>query len=1261
MNLEIGRQGILISFMLLFSGSAVSQTGFGYKYVFDEGLPVFTMTPGDRSVTIDYKAGELNISGLTNDFGTWYRLAIPGHLSSFEAGKPEIPVLCRLIEVPDGFEYTVSISDLHSEKIVPSSKRIKGLLYPAQESQPKNLASPQEKFSFDKNSYSATGLISSDTVSIKPIGTSGGRKLAGLYIQPVRYSAKGNFIVVITSMKITINYSTGGKSGSSLLPGQAVRSVRTLEKSSLDFDLGSVIPGYSAKPVKMVVLTDTIFRKQLQPYFKWKTQKGFNLKILYRGAALAGATYAQLKDTIAQIYRSGTADDPPPQYLLIIGDITRIPRCDETSNISDLYYGEFDGDGDYLPEIYIGRLPVTDTAEARNVVSKIVQYEKFQFADTNKFYTRALISAGNDPAYQTNMNGQLNYALQNYLNSSNNIEEYHFYYPQSGDAGVEDSVKMIFRKGIGFVNYTGHGDASGWLDPVLRAKDVDSLKNKNMYPFMITNACRTSQFSSSSSLGNRMVLSRDKGAVGYIGCSNDSYWDEDYFWAVGAGTVTVDPIYQAKSLGAYDRLFHRNGESPSDWYITMGQINYAGNLSVSASTSARKKYYWETYNLIGDPSVIPVIGKPGTFTMALPDTIPDGMKLLSVSGEPFSYIAVSHADTLWDASHLSTSGSAELNLPGLSNDSCLIVVSGQNKIPLIKTVRIGRIKGEYLSLASYTINDSQGNNNKKVDSGETFKLDMTVSNLGMTSATGVYAKITSSSVYLNIANDSVYIGTLSARSDKSIASQFPLTVSGDIPDLSIITVDLMLKDSKTEKHYKIDICVHAPDLVTDNCVINDSLSGNRNNSADPGETFYLMFRIMNQGSSGTSGHFYVTSGSPYLTILDNDIETSVLNAGSPTFIPVKVRLNDTPSNGEYINVSSLLDCSPYLSTGEFTFRVGKLRESFESLNFNSFPWINIDKVPWTITGKDHYDGITSARSGAVTHLGKTSLVIRTFYQAEDSVRFFYKVSSEPAYDNMVFKINDSLMLTASGEHDWTRAAFRTKEGINRLEWSYSKDQSVSNGYDAAWLDLIDFAGSVPVSYIRNDIQVARIVSPVHKSRYGQENVTVKVLNLGRDTVKGFNLAYTVNNSGLPVTQKFDNILLPLSDSVTVSFSTKTNLSRYGDYNILTYAFNNSDDYLPNDTLRINIENDHIDDSLFVYPNPSSDQLTLFIQTSSSDKVTVSMINPAGQKLYETERDIIAGMNTLPFSDIDLPSGIYFLRIKGTSFDRTLHVIRLRKK
>src|SRR5665648_565699 len=149
-------------------------------------------------------------------------------------------------------------------------------------------------------------------------------------------------------MKIEITFSyTGISESKSFFPESPIFN-ESLEKGVLNYNPGDVISGYSDQPVKMVIITDTAFRKQLDPFFKWKTQKGFKLKVLYRGEGLAGNSYTQLKDTLTKIYKASSVDDPPPEYLLIIGDVNRVPYYG-TGNITDMYYGEFDGNGDYIP------------------------------------------------------------------------------------------------------------------------------------------------------------------------------------------------------------------------------------------------------------------------------------------------------------------------------------------------------------------------------------------------------------------------------------------------------------------------------------------------------------------------------------------------------------------------------------------------------------------------------------------------------------------------------------------------------------------------------------------------------------------------------------------------------------------------------------------------------------------------------------------------------------------------------------------------
>jgi len=1259
MHLGKDKHASLLAVFLVFVASASGQTGKNFKFHLDGDLPKSEVLIENNSIIINYSISELNVESLTNTNGSFYRISIPGHIPSSDPGKPELPVFSRLISIPGRSGFRIKISEIKSIKIKPSGKNFEGVLFPSQESETKNEQQTKPAFKFDKKVYAAKGIISSDTVKIEPLGTVRGNKIANLYISPVKYNPASNSLEVITSMRIEITFPNSVTLSAKSLSGQSGLFNAMLDKGVLNFDPGEVIPGYTDQPVKMIILTDPAFKKQLEPFIRWKTQKGFKIKMLYKGAGLAGDDYNQLKDTLTRIYNSSTAKDPPPEYLLIIGDVKRIPYYGTggTGNVTDMYYGEFDGSGDYIPEMYIGRLPVADTTELKTTINKIIQYEKFQFADTNKFYSRAIVSAGYDAGYANYMNGQIKYAISNYLTPANHIEEFHFNYPQSYTA--KDSLIKLINKGVSFINYTGHGEALGWLHLNIKSPDIPSFQNKNMYPFVISNACATAQFNLATAFGPRMVLTADKGAIGFIGCSNDSYWDEDYYWAVGPGIISSDPTYAASGLGAYDRMFHTHGESPSDWYFTMGQINYAGNLAVSASNSSRKKYYWETYNLIGDPSVIPIMGKPGVFNVSLPDTLPNNIKSISLNVDPFAYVAVSHFDTLWDASYASKSGAVVLDMPGKSNDSCLVVITGQNKIPIMKKIYFSKINKEFINLTSSSINDIQGNNNNLADFGESIYLKLTLSNLGLTDAHNLYAKISSTSVLATITKDSVSIGTLTAKSEIVLSDNLEFTVAQMVPDMGVITLKLILKDDKSEKHYSIDIAVHAPELQIVNCVLDDQVVGNGDNIPDPGETFRLIFKVQNHGSSDASGLFSITSNTENLAIVNSNVKSGVLKLGEVTDIPVLVKLSEAAASGSQISVSSLLDCNPYIVNKDFSFRVGKIRESFEASTFNVFPWINSSATPWVITSKTSYDGSLSAKSGAINHSESTSLIMKTIYTVDDSLRFFYRVSSEPNYDFLSFKLNDKEIFKKSGEISWTKMTVPVSAGLNKMEWMYKKDNSVSQGLDCAWIDMIDFAQTSPVNYIQKDMQVARIVTPAISEQYGLETISVKVVNLGKDVLDGFNLAYSINDHYPAVTQHFDNQVMSYGDSVSVSFNTKADLSKYGIYKIAAFGVDNNDDYLLNDTATINIENIKISETMSVFPNPFSDRLTVYINSPVSDKLHITITNESGIRLYDVEREITSGNNSIILSDFRLLPSLYYLNIQGTSINNIVRIVKVK--
>ena len=112
---------------------------------------------------------------------------------------------------------------------------------------------------------------------------------------------------------------------------------------------------------------------------------------------------------------------------------------------------------------------------------------------------------------------------------------------------------------------------------------------------MVGNCCLTNAFDTGECFGEALLRAQDKGAVGYIGGSDVTYWNEDYWWGVGSGSISVNPTYESTGLGAYDRVFHEHGEDESQWFVVNDAINMAGNMAV-LEAGGNEDYYWEIYH-----------------------------------------------------------------------------------------------------------------------------------------------------------------------------------------------------------------------------------------------------------------------------------------------------------------------------------------------------------------------------------------------------------------------------------------------------------------------------------------------------------------------------------------------------------------------------------------------------------------------------------------------------------------------------------------
>ena len=145
-------------------------------------------------------------------------------------------------------------------------------------------------------------------------------------------------------------------------------------------------------------------------------------------------------------------------------------------------------------------------------------------------------------------------------------------------SAVNDSRAMVI--------YTGHGSEGGWAGPAFSQTNVRGITAANVYPFVGSFACRTNNYEYAEVFGETWLIQENKGAIAYLGSSDYSYWDQDDLLE----RRMIDKLYEEAAVQA-----------------SVAGMTHFGLLAVNAAFpgtgTGNARYYWETYNILGDPSV----------------------------------------------------------------------------------------------------------------------------------------------------------------------------------------------------------------------------------------------------------------------------------------------------------------------------------------------------------------------------------------------------------------------------------------------------------------------------------------------------------------------------------------------------------------------------------------------------------------------------------------------------------------------------------
>ena len=1007
--------------------------------------------------TIRFQLPEYGFVKRTESENNYFSIDIGGYFPALKAGYPQLPVLRKIISVPAEAELDVRYSDAQYETINLKHKGITEKMYPHQPSQFK----PEDPKPFVQNEevYQNDEFYGLETVKAEYLGISRNIAMARLNISPFQYNPVTNVLRVLKSAKVTVEYHNADKQISQELRNKGRSSYFNAFSSGI-LNTSGYKDSLSTTPAKYVIVADSMFKSSLQPFINWKTQKGFKVEEAYTSDPAVGNTASSIQSYLQQQYDNATPSDPAPTFVLIVGDIAQIPSFQGATgnHVTDMYYGEYTGDT--IPDAYVGRFSATDTAELNAQLQKTIAYEQYQMPQPSYLDNSVLIAGADNNYGPTHGNGQISYINNEYVNMKNGFNPNVYLYPNS--SSQETQIRQDLSNGFSIANYTAHGLSHGWSDPQLYISDLSNVQNNGKYGLMIGNACLTNKFDDPTSFGEAVLRLDNRGAIGYIGGSNNTLWDEDFYWSVGvSGKINDNQDYQSTGEASYDKLFHTKGQPHSQWYTTQAQIMFAGNLSVEASNSTNKTYYWEIYTLMGDPSLMPYLGTPDSPTANHANILPVGISQTQVDTDPYAIVALSMNDSLITTAKADQSGSAQLNFQPLTDTGkAMIVITSQNHQPYIDSINIITPNGPYIAHNDFTVNDSLGNHNGSVEPGEKIFLDEELKNFTSYAANNVTITLSSGDTNITIQDSTHSISAIAGDNVINIENAFTVEANDHIPDQHYVNFKLTITDNQSNtwtSQFKVQL--HAPVLKLKSAKLSE-LQGNNNGVVEGDETARFEASLINQGSAKAKNvTSQISSDNHLIDIMGsgNDNHGDLASKGA-TNIQYDIDIDHAAWKGTIFNLTLNAESTPFKVQNPYTFMIGEAMENFETADFSLFQWKHESNYDWQIDGTNPLKGSYSARSyDGLNDNSKSELSISMEVMADDSLSFLYLISSEKDYDFLEFRIDNNLKGQWSGvETNWKHVSFFVPKGQHTFTWTYVKDYGWSEGDDAAWIDNIIF-------------------------------------------------------------------------------------------------------------------------------------------------------------------------------------------------------------
>ncbi len=249
---------------------------------------------------------------------------------------------------------------------------------------------------------------------------------------------------------------------------------------------------------------------------------------------------------------------------------------------SDNALVSFDSVQNYLPYMFIGRLPVENALQADRLVTKILNYDDAPLDEWNK--QSLFITGGLDSTEQPLFNSYSEDLINNYITSPPVQGTAHRVYKSSSDIIDGDSklyMQGLINGGINYINFIGHSGGRLWNVDIGSPNDLQNISGK--LPFVCSVSCN----------------------VGFFSAPNFNVLAEDFLMADNRGAIAV---WSASSIGYANVGWRLTGKFLSSATLDFGR-------SFGQLTTIAQLYFWQI-NGLTTPLVVqtlqlhPLLGDP---------------------------------------------------------------------------------------------------------------------------------------------------------------------------------------------------------------------------------------------------------------------------------------------------------------------------------------------------------------------------------------------------------------------------------------------------------------------------------------------------------------------------------------------------------------------------------------------------------------------------------------------------------------------------